>query len=229
MSVTSAAAGSDDTRRCAWCLNPLPAGARPNRLTCSQPCRQAKALFRIAQATETDDKPMHFAYADPPYPGRAARYYGQAEVDHEALIAGLESAYPDGWALSTAADSLPRILDLCPGDVRVFIWIRRPRPHRRRGPHNTYEPLIVAHGRKRLITAADQKYDVLQCASRQYSHPGAIVGMKPAAFAAWMFQALGALKGDTLHDLFPGSGAITRAWDLYQGNATNAPHNSQTT
>jgi hypothetical protein len=39
--------------------------------------------------------------------------------------------------------------------------------------------------------------------------------MKPAAFAEWIFRLLGAVPGDTFADLFPGSGAITRAWHLY--------------
>lgn len=51
---------------------------------------------------------MRFAYADPPYPGLAARYYADqptyaGEVDHAALVASLEASGYDGWALSTAA------------------------------------------------------------------------------------------------------------------------------
>lgn len=45
--------------------------------------------------------------------------------------------------------------------------------------------------------------------------PGRVIGAKPAAFCRWMFHLLGAQPGDTLHDLFPGSGAVTRAWATY--------------
>ena len=45
--------------------------------------------------------------------------------------------------------------------------------------------------------------------------PGALIGMKPPEFAVWMFAQLGALPGDELADIFPGSGAISRAWELY--------------
>ena len=42
-----------------------------------------------------------------------------------------------------------------------------------------------------------------------------VVGAKPAAFCWWLFDLLGALPGDELVDLFPGSGGIGRAWRLY--------------
>lgn len=45
--------------------------------------------------------------------------------------------------------------------------------------------------------------------------PGRVIGAKPAAFARWIFQLLGAAPGDTFDDLFPGSGAIGRAWHAY--------------
>lgn len=72
---------------------------------------------------------MRFAYADPPYPGRAARYYRHeptfaGEVDHVALIASLQASGYDGWALSTAADALRELLPLCPPEARV--WSRTP-------------------------------------------------------------------------------------------------------
>jgi hypothetical protein len=45
--------------------------------------------------------------------------------------------------------------------------------------------------------------------------PRRVVGAKPAAFCWWVFDLLGALPGDELVDLFPGSGGIGRAWRLY--------------
>jgi len=49
--------------------------------------------------------------------------------------------------------------------------------------------------------------------------PGRVTGTKPAAFCAWIFALLGAAPGDTLDDLFPGSGAITRAWAAWTAAA----------
>jgi hypothetical protein len=45
--------------------------------------------------------------------------------------------------------------------------------------------------------------------------PGRVSGTKPAAVCAWIFGLLGAAPGDSLDDLFPGSGAVTRAWAAY--------------
>jgi hypothetical protein len=59
--------------------------------------------------------------------------------------------------------------------------------------------------------------DALIYRGRHRAFPGAMVGMKPPAFAEWMFRLLGALPGDTLDDLFPGSGAITEAWERFAG------------
>jgi hypothetical protein len=63
-------------------------------------------------------QPRHLAYADPPYPGRAATYYRDhpdygGEVDHAELVRRLDVEY-DAWALSTAADALQDVLAVCP-------------------------------------------------------------------------------------------------------------------
>ena len=47
--------------------------------------------------------------------------------------------------------------------------------------------------------------------------PGRVIGAKPAAVCRWIFDLLGAAPGDTLDGLFPGSGAVTRAWDARTG------------
>lgn len=44
-----------------------------------------------------------------------------------------------------------------------------------------------------------------------------VVGSKPATFALWMFELLGALPLDDFTDVFPGSGGIARAWRIYAG------------
>jgi hypothetical protein len=35
-----------------------------------------------------------------------------------------------------------------------------------------------------------------------------VIGAKPAAVCRWIFTLLGAAPGDTLDDLFPGSGSV---------------------
>lgn len=80
---------------CAWCKGPIPAGVRRDAISCSKRCRQARHRFLRAVGTAAATaRPLRLAYADPPYPGRSARYYSAhpdyaGEVDHAALIAQL--------------------------------------------------------------------------------------------------------------------------------------------
>ncbi len=160
--------------------------------------------------------PMRWAYADPPYPGMA-RYYGPeaSEVDHAALVSRLQEGF-DGWALSTSAAALPDVLRLCPPGAWVAPWVRGCRPTKSRSPLNAWEPVIIYGNRPLPYADAPQDLaDVLISGARQRSHPGALVGMKSAVFAEWVFRLLGARQGDTLADIFPGSGIISRAWGEY--------------
>lgn len=161
---------------------------------------------------------MVFGYADPPYPGLAWRYYRCAEVDHAELIASLVDRFPSGWALSTSARALRYVLPLCPPDARVAAWVRGARPGRSARPRSAWEPLIVVGGR-RLPDVEPHISDALVASvnGRARSHPGSLVGQKTAAWCEWMFAQLGALRGDSLVDLFPGSGVVGRAWAMYQG------------
>lgn len=49
--------------------------------------------------------------------------------------------------------------------------------------------------------------------------PARVVGAKPAVFIRWIFDLLGALPGDEFVDVFPGSGGVSRAWELYCSEA----------
>jgi len=150
---------------------------------------------------------MRFAYADPPYPGLSLKYYRNAEVDHAALVASLTAGGYDGWALSTAARSLRDVLPLCPPEARVCAWVKPigvcPRTF---GLHNVWEPLIVVGGRQRR----PGKRDWLR--AQPARRGGELPGRKPIAFCAWLFECLGMVPGDSLDDLFPGSGVVGRAW-----------------
>lgn len=60
------------------------------------------------------------------------------------------------------------------------------------------------------------RWDAVIClGSTRTTDPNRVIGAKPAEFAYWMFDLLGALPGDELVDLFPGSGGIGRAWAHY--------------
>jgi hypothetical protein len=211
-------------RVCAWCGNPIRRAARRDAETCTKACRQARQRFRIAPAAEQTGAPMRFAIADPPYPQLAERYYKDhpdfgGEVDHPALIARLLAEHPDGWALCTSADALQTVLAMCPPGTRTAIWVKGSRPGDSWRARNAYEPVLIYKGRARKLTREEHLDDVLIWGGRQSSHPGALVGMKPAPFCEWLFRQLGALGGDELVDLFPGSGAVGRAWKLYSNPA----------
>jgi hypothetical protein len=210
-------------RVCAWCRQPIPVwdrntcrAKRRDARTCSKACRQALSRFRIGRAEAVaGGRPMRFAYADPPYPGLAKKYYGCSEVDHRELVDRLVRDYPDGWALSTSASALQAVLALCPLGVRICPFVKGSRPTAARRALCAWEALLVYRGRSRPAPVFEELTDVLVWGGRQHSHPGALTGMKPAPFAEWMFRLLGAQGGDALDDLFPGSGAIGRAWELY--------------
>lgn len=220
------------TRLCAWCHQPLPASMRRDAITCSKRCRQARHRFEHSvksAAPPAGDQlsALRIAYADPPYPGKAARYYRghkdyAGEVDHAALIASLSAEY-DGWALSTSSDALQSILEMCPPHIKVAAWIRGSRPGvTRRYPSTAWEPLIYHPARSqatlRLLTNTTAITDVLIHVARpRLTDPDRVIGAKPAAFASWMFRLVGALPGDLFVDIFPGSGGISRAWNIYTG------------
>jgi hypothetical protein len=138
------------------------------------------------------------------------------EVDHPALIARLVDEFPDGWALSTSAEALAGVLASCPPAARVAAWFRGERSGRSYRPLSAWEPVIYCGGRAYLSSLQDRRVDALVHVARpRTTDPRRVVGAKPAAFCWWLFDLLGALPGDELVDLFPGSGGVARAWDLY--------------
>jgi len=216
-------------RACAWCRGPIAPGARRDAVYCSQSCRQAAHRFRRDASHRdphdgTPSRSMRFAYADPPYPGLAGYYRDHpdyaGEVDHRALLeqlgAGLDGGELDGWALSTSSRALPFILGLCQElglDVRVAAWVRGPRGRAQaRRPVQAWEPVVYAGGREGGRVRLDA---LVHHARPRRTDPDHVIGAKPARFARWLFDLLGAEPGDELIDMFPGSGGISRAWLAY--------------
>jgi len=213
-----------DERLCLWCRSVLPAASRRDSKFCGKRCRQASWRFRVCRADiESTDRPMTFAYADPPYPGKASLYPEKTEVDHASLLDQLTKNYPDGWALSTSSEALRDVLSLCPRGVRICAWFKGPRYTKSRRALVSWEPLIVSGGHPLQIDVVQDLSDGLVATGRFRRFPGAMVGMKPPAFAEWMFRQLGASPADRLDDLFPGSGAIRRAWIRYTAKESGVP------
>ena len=195
---------------CLWCQASITRGKY-----CSKKCRQAAYRFRRRCSLEVmAAKPKRLAYADPPYPGLARKYYQDepsfaGEVDHKRLLKQL--ATYDGWALSTSARSLRDILPMCPDEARVCAWVKPiGASPRTLGIHSTWEPLIVVPSRR-------QRPGVRDWLSAQPARfGGELMGRKPSKFCAWLFRCLGAAPGDDLDDLFPGTGIVSAAWREFQ-------------
>lgn len=203
----------EQRRVCGWCGGDIPAGARIDSITCSRKCRQSRFRFLARGLSRAPaDEPARFAYADPPYPGTASKYYKDeptfaGEVNHAELVERLCSGGYDGWALSTSARALRDVLQLCPPGARVCPWVKpigaSPNTY---GPHNCWEPLIVVGGR--FLRGGVRDWLRAQPARGG----GELPGRKPASFCAWLFDLLGMQPGDELDDLFPGTGIVLRAW-----------------
>jgi DNA modification methylase len=168
---------------------------------------------------------MRFAYADPPYPGQSAALYGDhpdfaGEIDHAQLLAELDTRWPDGWALSTSAVALAEVLALCPPGVRVAAWYKSNSPPIRSTGRWiwTWEPVIVRGGR---LAAPGRVRDALYAGVPARSAKQ-IPGQKPEAFTRWMLELLGAQPGDTVDDLFSGSGAVQRVLHAWQAQGSLA-------
>lgn len=189
---------------------------------------------------------MKFAYADPPYLGRA-EYYRAHHPDamkwddpetHRALIGRLQADFLDGWAISLSERSLRTILPMCPPEARVAAWITdRPRFAGKAVPvRKHFEPVIFMGGRSYAETgnrAADYivtKQEPLPAGTPRYAMVKSdiragktFLGRKPRAFALWLFDLLGLQAGDEFVDLFPGSGAVTAAYKEWAGEREPLP------
>lgn len=178
---------------------------------------------------------MRLAYADPPYPGQAKAKYGDhvdyaGEVDHAALITRLESEY-DGWVLHTSEQALQEVLELCPRKdtgvkgrryragtgVRVVIWCKQSgQPFPKEGIHG-FEPIIVRGARAPDPALRDWVICEPEFFQWRPKPAGYVTGQKPAPVVEFALRWLGAKHGDTLDDIYPGSGNVTDTWNRYAG------------
>ncbi len=202
-----------------------------------------------ADVTEQGVGEVRLAIADPPYLGRADRWYGDgrgggrtrtdglwarngrkpdhhpdaavwdAPAAHQALIAALERDY-DGWVLAGAADSLPVLLAAAPPAAQLAVWSK---PNAMSGGArilNRWEPVLVrVPDARRRRESGPRVTDTLHAATRQLGFMGA----KPPEWTRWVAAMLGYEPSvDELHDLFAGSGAVASAITTYRQPAESA-------
>ena len=184
---------------------------------------------------------MKLAIADPPYLGRADRWYGDgrgggrtradgnyrrngrkpdhhpqaAEWDqperHQQLVAGLERNF-DGWAIAGAADSLGVLLEVAPRTARVAVWAKRNAIPGGARVLNRWEPVLVRIPDARKSRSTGMPVaDVLVGAT--FTRQG-FLGSKPPEWTRWVLSMLGYdPTTDSLDDIFTGSGAVLAAAD----------------
>jgi hypothetical protein len=164
---------------------------------------------------------MKLAYADPPYHECADLYRDHpdfgGEVDMGALIDRLESEF-DGWVLHTsatpAAIALLAPLVLKTG-ARWMSWVKGFAAFKRNvSVAYAWEPVIVKPARKPVVSKRLVMRDWIECS---ITLKRGLTGAKPEAVCHWAFEMLGARPDDELADLFPGTGAVSKAWATWQG------------
>jgi len=168
---------------------------------------------------------VRLAFADPPYTGNSRLYRKHpdyaGEVNMGQLIERLHTGY-DGWVLCLSVKSLPDILPMCPRGVITGAWFKPIAPPL--GDHFRYnwEPVIVKPARRYgpgyVPLACIASPDMYTFRETPAEH---VIGQKPEAFSHWVFSLLGAGPAlDKLDYLYPGSGAVLRAWETYQPGPT---------
>jgi hypothetical protein len=162
---------------------------------------------------------MRLGYADPPYPGCAHLYRDHpdyaGEVDHVALVAQLEGEF-DGWVLHTAATPeaiailAPLVRDT---GARWMSWVKGFAAFKRNvSVAYAWEPVIVKPARKPVVTGEIVMRDWIEC---PITLKRGLTGAKPEKVCRWAFHMAGAERDDELVDLFPGTGAVMRAWERW--------------
>lgn len=176
---------------------------------------------------------MRLCIADPPYLGRAVRWYGEGgcgiargsgQADnhpeahvwddpetHKQLVKDLEAEY-DGWAIAMSVHSLSTYLSVVETDsrngIRVAVWNKPSAVTSGNRITNHWEPVLlrVPDSRKGW-SSGDRIKDVLTCNPLRSN----FIGAKPPDWTYWVLQMLGYEETDEVVDLFAGSGAVQSA------------------
>jgi len=165
---------------------------------------------------------MRIGYADPPYIGCAHLYKGHpdyaGEVDHAELIERLESYEFDGWVLHAAAT--PRSMAVLAPLVestgaRWMTWVKGFAAFKKNvSVAYAWEPVIVKPCRKPVVSKRLVMRDWIQ---ESITLRKGLTGVKPEKVCHWAFEMVGARPEDDLIDLYPGTGAVSKAWRTWQG------------
>jgi hypothetical protein len=165
---------------------------------------------------------VRIGYADPPYPGQSLKHYGDhpdyaGEVDHAELLNQLDNDY-DGWVLHTSSTALDQVLHVVAEygiECRVMAWVKPFAAFKRNvSVAYAWEPVLVKAARKPEVSDRITYRDWI---AESITMKRGLAGAKPYKVCAWLFEVVGAQPGDDLDDMFPGTGAVGQAWDLWCG------------
>lgn len=187
---------------------------------------------------------MKFAIADPPYLGRAKRWYGVGGIgkgygigqadqhpeaekwdkpeSHKNLIKHLDQNY-DGFAIALTNHSLDIYLsEIKIGTAtlyRVMAWVKPMSAPSANRIRNAWEPVIIKTPeiRKGYTTKFARINDYLI----ESPPRNGFKGQKPKKWTYWVLDAMGVDKDDEIEDLFIGSGAVTQAINDYKKEKFN--------
>jgi hypothetical protein len=176
---------------------------------------------------------MKLCIADPPYLGRAERWYGvsgcgeghglgKADEHLEAylwdlpethiqLVTDLEKNY-DGYAIALTVHSLSTYLSVIDTDsrngIRVMAWVKPIAVPSGNRIATTWEPVIVKVPKERRGHGKGKTMK-----DNLIANPiqNGFIGAKPEAWTEWVLNAMGYQDGDEIVDLFNGSGAVKDA------------------
>jgi hypothetical protein len=177
---------------------------------------------------------MKLCIADPPYLGRAVRWYGEGgcgygnginQADnhpeaylwdipetHKQLVRDLERDF-DGWAIAMSVHSLSTYLEVVETEsrngIRVCVWHKPAAVTSGNRVTNSWEPVLIRMpaNRKGWKSGGVRTSDVMTCNPLR----SGFVGSKPKEWTHWVLDLLGYQEGDEVIDLFEGSGAVAQA------------------
>ena len=181
---------------------------------------------------------LAYCIADPPYLGRAERWYGPTGCGHgdgEGRASSHEQAYVfdspdthrqlvqtlqndfDGWAIAMSVHSLSTYLSIVETDsrngIRVAVWNKPSAITSGSRIVNNWEPVLLKipksrRGHGKGLTC----HDVLTCNPPR----NGFIGAKPVEWTLWVMQMLGVQDQDSVLDMFPGSGMVTKAMTVQE-------------
>jgi len=167
---------------------------------------------------------MRLGYADPPYIGCAHLYRDHpdfaGEVDHAALIKRLEAEF-DGWVLhaSATARSIAVLGPLVESTgARWCSWSKSFAAFKRNvSVAYAWEPVIIKAARKPVVSKRQINRDYIVA---PVTMKRGLTGAKPEDVCHWAFELVGARPDDEIIDIFPGTGAVGRAWRTWREKFT---------